>query len=278
MDHESLIDPSNKLPAVVCAASMRSSHVSVAPKQGLFTSNTIYTIEEPKNKLSKRAKAKQCRTTHKTLSEIQEESYVLRRENHKLDRALKEATEKTEAFGHQNEELQKELYLLRQNADWGKIIRGKDEEVKKLNGFIRKMSFDKAEALNGKSMAEQTVGKLKSKLRNKSEEMKQAKEMERIQSKERILVETEKLRSERDNAVANLNHLEALVTKLRQERSSFAKVNEERKMAIQELQKRLSTKDKQVAELRKQLAMSRLQKFSTNNLGIKNNDTEKGKL
>ena len=258
MDHEVSIGPSTKLPAVACAASIRTSHVPVAPTKGLFTSSTIYTIEEPKKKISKRTKAKQCRTIHKALSAIQEESYVLRRENHTLNRALKEAREKTEAFSHENEELKKELCLLRQNADWGNIIRGKDEELKKLNGFISKMSFDKAEALNNKSLAEQTVGKLKSKLRNKSEEVKQAKEMEKIQSKAKILAETEKLRSERDNAAANLNHLEALVTKLRRETSSVAKVSEQRKMAIQELHKRLSAKDKQVAELRKQLAMSRL--------------------
>ena len=97
-----------------------------------------------------------------------------------------------------------------------------------------------AEAINNKSVSEQAVGDLKSKLRSKDREVKEAKELERIQSRAKILNETEKLRNERNNAVASLTQLEALVEKLRQETSDVTKISEERKMVIQELHKGLT--------------------------------------
>ena len=190
--------------------------------------------------------------------EIREESSVLRKENQKLKDDLLDAKGKTLSLSRENEELKEELSVLRETANWGHIIREKDEELKRLQEFIRKMTYDKAEAINNKSVAEQAVGDLKSKLRSKDREVKEAKELGRIQSRAKILNETEKLRNERNNAVASLTQLEALVEKLRQETSHVTKISEERKMVIQELHKRLTNKEKHVEELRKQLAMSRL--------------------
>ena len=190
--------------------------------------------------------------------EIREESSVLRKENQKLKDDLLDAKGKTLSLSRENEELKEELSVLRETANWGHIIREKDEELKRLQEFIRKMTYDKAEAINNKSVAEQAVGDLRSKLRSKDREVKEAKELERIHSRAKILNETEKLRNERNNAVASLTQLEALVEKLRQETSHVTKISEERKMVIQELHKRLTNKDKHVEELRKQLAMSRL--------------------
>ena len=190
--------------------------------------------------------------------EIREESSVLRKENQKLKDDLLDAKGKTLSLSRENEELKEELSVLRETANWGHIIREKDEELKRLQEFIRKMTYDKAEAINNKSVAEQAVGDLRSKLRSKDREVKETKELERIQSRAKILNETEKLRNERNNAVASLTQLEALVEKLRQETSHVTKISEERKMVIQELHKRLTNKEKHVEELRKQLAMSRL--------------------
>ena len=190
--------------------------------------------------------------------EIREESSVLRKENQKLKDDLLDSKGKTLSLSRENEELKEELSVLRETANWGHIIREKDEELKRLQEFIRKMTYDKAEAINNKSVAEQAVGDLRSKLRCKDREVKEAKELERIQSRAKILNETEKLRNERNNAVASLTQLEALVEKLRQETSHVTKISEERKMVIQELHKRLTNKEKHVEELRKQLAMSRL--------------------
>lgn len=119
------------------------------------------------------------------------------------------------------------------------------------------MSYDRAEAINNKSVAEMAVDELKSKLRHKTKQVKEVQELEKIQSKAVILYETEKLRNERNYAAANLTRLEALVEKLEQEASHEKRISEERKMVIQEIRKRL-TKEKQIAELRKQLSMSRL--------------------
>ena len=69
---------------------------------------------------------------------------------------------------------------------------------------------------------------------------KRSERAERIQSRAKILNETEKLRNERNNAVASLTQLEALVEKLRQETSDVTKISEERRMVIQELHKRLT--------------------------------------
>ena len=119
------------------------------------------------------------------------------------------------------------------------------------------MSYDRAEAINNKSVAEMAVDELKSKLRHKTKQVKEVQELEKIQSKAVILFETEKLRNERNYAAANLTRLEALVEKLKQE-ASHEKRSEERKMVIQEISKRLTTKEIQIAELHKQLSMSRL--------------------
>ena len=120
------------------------------------------------------------------------------------------------------------------------------------------MSYDRAEAINNKSVAEMAVDELKSKLRHKTKQVKEVQELEKIQSKAVILYETEKLRNERNYAAANLTRLEALVEKLKQEASHEERISEERKMVIQEIRKRLTTKEIQIAELRKQLSMSRL--------------------
>ena len=245
-------------PAINMAASRRNSHIFTAPIKGTFTRNGIYTIEEPKKKAPKRPKGKDYEIIYKAYLEIREENGVLRRENRKLQDEFLGAKGKELALSQENEELKEELLHIRQTADWGQIIRGKDEELKRLREFIRKMSYDKAEAINNKSVAEQAVGELKSKLRSKDREVKEVKELEKIQSKAKILNETEKLRNERNNAVASLTRQEALVEKLRQEVSHVTRMSEERKMVIQELHKRLTTKDKHVEELRKQLAMSRL--------------------
>lgn len=249
--------PSTFTPANL-AASRRTSNIFTAPTKGTFTRNGIYTIEEPKKKQSKRPNAKEYEIIYKAYLEIREERTVLRRENQKLHEELLDTRGRVLALSQENEEIKEQLLQLRQTADWGQIIRGKDEELKRLQEFIRKMSYDKAEAINNKSLAEQAVGELKSKLRRKDREVQEAKELEKIQSKAKILNETEKLRNQRDNAIANLTQHEALVEKLRQETSNVSRMSEERKMVIQELHKRLTTKDKQVEELRKQLVVSRL--------------------
>ena len=130
--------------------------------------------------------------------------------------------------------------------------------MKRLKESIHKMSYDRAEAINNKSVAELAVDELKWKLRNKVKEVKDAKELEKVQSKAKILNETEKLRNERNIAVANLTRLEVVVDKLRQEAGHEKRISEERKMVIQEIHKRLTSKEKHVDDLRKQLALSRL--------------------
>ena len=250
--------PASRFTPAVAAASRRTSHVFLSPTRGTFTRNGIYTIEEPVKKASKRPKAKEYEIIYKAYLEIREENGVLRRESQKIQGELMEAKGKVLALSQENEELNERLFQLHHTENWGEIIRGKDEELKRLNESILKMSYDRAEAVNNKSLAEMAVGELKSKLRKKTKEVQEVKELERIQSKAIILNETEKLRNERDNAVANLTRLEALVEKLRQEASHEKRISEERKMVIQEIHKRLTTKEKQIEDLRKQLAMSRL--------------------
>lgn len=90
--------------------------------------------------------------------EIREESGVLRSENQKLKDDLLDAKGKTLSLSRENEELKEELSVLRETANWGHIIREKDEELKRLQEFIRKMTYDKAKAINNKSVSEQAVG------------------------------------------------------------------------------------------------------------------------
>ena len=249
--------PSGFTPAVV--GSRRTSHVFVSPTKGTFTRNGTYTAtEEPMKKAPKRPNAKEYEIIYKAYLEIREENGGLRRESQKIQGELMEAKGKVLAVSQENEELKKHLFQLQHTENWGQIIRAKDEELKRLNEFIHKMSYDRAEAINNKSVAEMAVDELKSKLRHKTKQVREVKELEKIQSKAVILNETEKLRNERNNAVANLTRLEALVEKLGQEASHEKRISEERKMVIQEIHKRLTTKEKQIEELRKQLAMSRL--------------------
>lgn len=247
--------PSRLTPTVV--ASTRTSHVFISPTKGTFTANGIYTIEEPIKKAPKRPNAKEYELMYKAYLEIREENDVLRSESQKIQSELAEAKGKVLAVSQENGELKEHLFQLQHTENWGQIIRAKDEELKRLNEFIHKMCYDRAEAINNKSVAEMAVDELKSKLRCKTKQVKEVKELEKIQSKAVILNETEKLRNERNNAVANLSRLEALVEKLKQEASHERRISEERKMVIQEIHKRLTTKEKQIEELRKQLAMSR---------------------
>lgn len=243
-------------PAV--AGSRRTSHICLAPTKGTFTRNGIYAIEEPIKKAPKRPKAKEYEIIYKAYLEIREENGILRREGQHTRDELLQSKSNVLALSQENEELKEQISQLQYCENWGHIIRGKDDELKRLKESIHKMSYDRAEAINNKSVAELAVDELKLKLRNKGKEVKEAKELEKIQSKAKILNETEKLRNERNNAVANLTRLEAVVEKLRQEASHEKRISEERKMVIQEIHKRLTTKEKHIEELRKQLAMSRL--------------------
>lgn len=248
--------PSGFTPAAV--DSRRTSHVFNSPTKGTFTRNGIYTIEEPIKKAPKRPNAKEYEIIYKAYLEIREENSVLRGERQKIQGELMEAKGKVAALSQENEELKEHLFQLQHTENWGQIIRAKDDELKRLNEFILKMSYDRAEAINNKSVAEMAVDELKLKLRHKTKQVKEVQELEKIQSKAVILYETEKLRNERNYAVANLTRFEALVAKLKQEASHEKRISEERKMVIQEIRKRLTTKEKQIAELRKQLSMSRL--------------------
>lgn len=209
-------------------------------------------------KAPKRPNAKEYEIIYKAYLEIREENSVLRGERQKIQGELMEAKGKVAALSQENEELKEHLFQLQHTENWGQIIRAKDDELKRLNEFILKMSYDRAEAINNKSVAEMAVDELKSKLRHKTKQVKEVQELEKIQSKAVILYETEKLRNERNYAAANLTRFEALVEKLKQEASHEKRISEERKMVIQEIHKRLTTKEKQIAELRKQLSMSRL--------------------
>ena len=97
---------------------------------------------------------------------------------------------KVAALTQENEELKKHLFQLQHTENWGQIIRAKDAELKRLNEFILKMSYDRAEAINNKSVAEMAVDELKSKLRHKTKQVKEVQELEKIQSKAVILYET----------------------------------------------------------------------------------------
>lgn len=239
--------------------SRKTSHVFISPTKGTFAGNGIYTIEEPiLKKVPNRPTAKEYEIMYKAYLEIREENDILRSESQKIQSELVEAKGKVLAVSQENGELKEQLFQLQHTENWGQIIRAKDEELKRLNEFIHKMCYDRAEAINNKSVAEMAVDELKSKLRYRTKQVKEVKELEKIQSKAAILNETEKLRNERNNAVANLTRLEALVEKLKQEANHERRISEERKMVIQEIHKRLTTKEKQIEELRKQLAMSRL--------------------
>ncbi|XP_022797060.1 uncharacterized protein LOC111335424 [Stylophora pistillata] len=243
-------------PAV--AGSRRTSHIFIAPTKGTFTTNGIYAVEEPIKKAPKRPKPKDYDIIYKAYLEIREENATLRREGQQLRDELLQTKSKLLAVSQENEELKAQISQLPFPENWGQVIRGKDEELKRLKESIRKMSFDRAEAINNKSMVELSVDELKLKLRNKDKEVRDAKELEKIQSKAKILNETEKLRNERNTAVANLTRLEAVVDKLRQDASHNKRISEERKMVIQEIHMRLTSKEKHVDDLRKQLALSRL--------------------
>ncbi|XP_027051545.1 uncharacterized protein LOC113678832 [Pocillopora damicornis] len=243
-------------PAV--AGSRRTSHIFIAPTKGTFTRNGIYAVEEPIKRAPKRPKAKDYEIIYKAYLEIREENGALRHEGQQLRDELLQTKSKLLVLSQENEELKAQISQLPFPENWGQVIRGKDEELKRLKESIHKMSYDRAEAINNKSVAELAVDELKLKLRNKVKEVKDAKELEKVQSKAKILNETEKLRNERNIAVANLTRLEVVVDKLRQEAGHEKRISEERKMVIQEIHKRLTSKEKHVDDLRKQLALSRL--------------------
>lgn len=161
--------PSGFTPAAVDSG--RTSHVFNSPTKGTFTRNGIYTIEEPIKKAPKRLNAKKYEIIYKAYLEIREENSVLRGKRQKIHGELMEAKEA-------------------KAENWGQIIRAKDAELKRLNEFILKMSYDRAEAINNKSVAEMTVDELKSKLRYKTKQVKEVQELEKIQSKAVILYET----------------------------------------------------------------------------------------
>ena len=121
--------------------SRRTSHIYTAPtNKGTFTRTGIYTIEEPRKKILKRPKAKEYEIIYKAYLEIREESSVLRKDNQKLKDDLLDAKGKTLSLSRENEELKEELSVLRETANWGHFIREKDEELKRLQEFIRKMT------------------------------------------------------------------------------------------------------------------------------------------
>ena len=236
-----------------------SHAVRLSPTKGVITRNGIYTIgEHGPTRLPRRPRGRDYEILNKAFIELSEESDAVKKERDHYHKQLLSLKEQYLSLSSDHQQLKEKYEQLQHLEEWGQIIRGKDEELRRLHEYIRKMSFDRTHALNHKTVADVTIDELKSKLRKKDKEVKDIKAQEKVQIKAKVLGETEKLRNERDLALANLYRQEQLAEKYRIEVGQIQKISEERKMVIQEIQKKITSKEKHIEELRKQLIMARL--------------------
>ena len=206
----------------------------------------------------KRINPKEYELLLQSCAELKQENASLLFEKDSLQSQILDVKTQYLSLQKEYEALEERFELVKNREEWGKMVRSKDIELQRSKEVIRKMHHDRDFAISRKTEAEAEILDLKCKLKKKEEEIKNIRFVEKVQSKAKVLGETERLRSELNEALANLQQQERLLENMKRDTRSVTKVNEERKLAVQELQKRLSNKDKQIEELKKQLVIARL--------------------
>lgn len=103
------------------------------------------------------------------------------------------------------------------NEQLTKIIREKDREISRLREIIRKASLDREHAACADAHSRLRVHELKHKLSDQQRHAERVTSVERLRCKEKVSNETERLREERDDARARVEHFEQLVWQLRKQ-------------------------------------------------------------
>ncbi|XP_031563444.1 kinesin-related protein 4-like [Actinia tenebrosa] len=232
---------------------------AISPTRGIIQGSRIITMESRKvsRRRARKPNQKEYDDLLQAFNQTKVEIHDLQNQNIRLQTLVLESKNELALRTQQYKELYERYEMLSHLEKWGEVIRNKDREIQRLQDEIKKMSTDRNEALNEKVSAEEMINGLKSKLRGKKREINDMKAAEKVINKAKVLSETETLRNERDIALGRLSQRDTLIEELRQRIRSIEQELYQRKLSIQELQRRTSVKEKQVDDLRRSSVISK---------------------
>lgn len=232
---------------------------AISPTRGVIQGSRILTMDSRKKSRRKARKPNQKEYDDllQALNQSKVEIHDLQNQNIRLQTLVLESKNELGLRTQQYKELYERYEMLSHLEKWGEVIREKNREIQRLQDGIKKMSTDRIGALNEKVSAEEVINGLRSKLRGKNREINDIKAAEKITNKALVLSETETLRNERDMALGKLSQRDALIEQLKQQIRSIQQESYQRKLSIQELQRRTSIKEKQVDDLRRSSVISK---------------------
>jgi len=187
-------------------------------------------------------------TVLRMYSDLKQKNSELEKQRDEALRELEEIRTRIDQLAHHNSRLQKDF-----SNDWGKVIRKKDEEIRRCKEEIRKLESDRSGVMVQKTIVETNLIDLKGRLKEKSEKIAGIKQIQKIQCKSKLISDTERIRNERNEALASLDQREKLVTSMKLQLLQLNKLNEQRTKQLEVMQKKMSSKEKYVKELEKQL-------------------------
>lgn len=232
---------------------------AISPTRGIIQGNRILTIDSRKKsrRRARKPNQKEYDDLLQALEQTKVEIHNLQNQNIRLQTLVLESKNELAIRTQQYKELYERYEMLSHLEKWGEVIREKNREIQRLQDEIKKMSTDRIGALNERVSAEEVINGLKSKLRGKNREINDIKVAEKISNKAIVLSETETLRNERDIALGKLTQRDVVIEQLKQQIRSIQQESYQRKLSIQELQRKTSVKDKQIDELRRSSIISK---------------------
>ncbi|EDO46651.1 predicted protein [Nematostella vectensis] len=240
-----------------------TAHTSLPPlttQRSFLKDDTFMLSRKGKrnNKAISKVKPKQYLALLQNFTDLKVEFLNLEDEKHKLENALLRSEDKYAKLSQEHEQLKEKYSELEHLEDWGRIIREKNAEIRRLNEVLKKLRTDRVEALNEKTTAKAAIGELKCRLKQKRKEVQDVRLMEQTQSKARILSETERYRTERDNAKAKLIEYEILVEKLQVEIQRQRRERDFKGTELQQMRRKYSSKEKQADDLKRNMAVFKM--------------------
>lgn len=141
-----------------------------------------------------------------------------------------------------------------------KLLRKKEAELGRCKEQLLKRNIDCANAVCGERFAVEREAELRRRLRNQQCEFEGMKRVERLRNRERLLCETERLRSERDEAHIQLAVRDTVIKRLKIRVRQLEQVEKQRQAEIGQMKRELETKNTTLKNLLRKLVLVQFSK------------------
>ena len=141
-----------------------------------------------------------------------------------------------------------------------KLLRKKESELRRCKELLLKKSADCANAICGERFAVEREMELRRRLHGQKSEFEEMKRVERLRCRERLVMETERLSKERDEARIVLVAKDALVKRLKIRVGQLEQIEKQKDSEIRQMKRELETKNTTIKTLLRKLVLLQFSK------------------